>query len=224
MGYLDDYIKADRSLKEKESFDFLITDLLSRNLRGVDKQRTLTAHNMEEFTKNKFIPSMFYIIMYAKADQPEILGDNEFYDVAPLIFCTNVNDKSITGINFNFIPSNYRALILDTISESSKNFYDNVNNSNINSLQANINLGSALLSEQGLKGFLLYIQAKTKIDLSPCIRSYKISNIVNSRLIEYDEWGYIPYLNFKDSVRGASIASIQKDVMLGKINSENKKT
>ena len=104
MGYLDDYIKADRSLKEKESFDFLITDLLSRNLRGVDKQRTLTAHNMEEFTKNKFIPSMFYIIMYAKADQPEILGDNEFYDVAPLIFCTNVNDKSITGINFNFIP------------------------------------------------------------------------------------------------------------------------
>lgn len=224
MSYLDEYINSNRPVKEKESFDFLITDLLSRNLRGDDKQRTLTAHNMEEFTKNMFIPSLFYIIMYAKEDKPYVMGDNEFYDVCPLIFCTGVNEKSVTGINFNYIPNDYRALILDTISGSAENFYNDINSSNISSLKTNMNLGSVLLSEQGLKGFILYIKAKTKIDLSPCIRSYNRDNIVNSRLIEYDEWGYIPYLSFKDSIRGANIASVQKDVILGEINSENKKT
>ena len=57
MGnYLESYMKSDKSQMEKESFDFLITDLLSKNLRGDEKQRTLTAHNMEDLLKNQFVP------------------------------------------------------------------------------------------------------------------------------------------------------------------------
>ena len=38
---------------------------------------------------------------------------------------------------------------------------------------------------------------------------------MNVRLIEYDEWIYIPYLSFKDSIRGSNLANIQRDVIMG---------
>lgn len=214
-NYLETYTKSNKGQMEKEAFDFLVTDLLSKNLRGNDKQRTLTAHNMEDMIKNQFVPSMFYLIMYAKSDRPESIGNQEFYDVCPLIFCVGSNDKFVTGINFNFIPNDVRARIMDIITETQKKFYDDVETTNITDIRANTPLGSLLLSEKGISSFVLFIKSKTGIDISPCIRTYNRSNIINVRLIEYDEWGYIPYLSFKDSVRGANLANIQREVILG---------
>ena len=214
-NYLESYMKSNKGQMEKEAFDFLITDLLARNLRGDDKQRTLTAHNMEELLKNQFVPSMFYLIMYAKSDKPEVIGKNEFYDVCPLIMCLSANDKSITGLNFNFIPNDVRARIMDLIVESNPKFYQEMETTNVNSIKANNPLGSILISDKGVAAFLLFIKSKTGIDVSQCVRTYNRSNIVNVRLIEYDEWSYIPYLSFKDSIRGANLANVQKDVIMG---------
>ena len=213
--YLETYIKSNKVQMEKEAFDFLVTDLLAKNLRGNDKQRTLTAHNMEDMLKNQFVPSMFYLIMYAKIDKPETIGNNDFYDVCPLIFGTGVNDKFITGINFNFIPNDIRARVMDLITESQQKFYDEMETTNIKDVRVNTPLGSLLISKDGVSSFLSFIKAKTGVDLSKCTRTYNRSNIVNVRLIEYDEWGYIPYLSFKESVRGANLANIQRDVIMG---------
>lgn len=215
MKYLETYMNSDRGKMEKESFDFLITDLLSRNLRGVDKQRTLTSHNMEDALKNQLVPSMFYILMYAKSDKPEVIGKNEFYDVCPLIMCLNVNDKFVTGLNFNFIPNDVRARIIDLIVESNQKFYQEMETSNINSIKANNPLGSMLISDKGVSSFLLFVKSKIGLDVSKCVRTYDRKNIVNVRLIEYDEWNYIPYLSFKDSIRGSNLANIQRDVIMG---------
>ena len=213
--YLETYMKSNKGQMEKEAFDFLVTDLLAKNLRGNDKQRTLTAHNMEDMLKNQFVPSMLYLIMYAKSDKPETIGHIDFYDFCPLIFCTGVNDKFITGINFNFIPNDIRARVMDLITESQQKFYDEMETTNIKDVRANTPLGSLLISENGVSAFLSFMKAKTGVDLSKCVRTYNRSNIVNVRLIEYDEWGYIPYLSFKDSVRGANLANIQRDVIMG---------
>jgi hypothetical protein len=213
--YLETYMKSNKGQMEKEAFDFLVTDLLAKNLRGNDKQRTLTAHNMEDMLKNQFVPSMFYLIMYAKSDKPETIGHNDFYDVCSLIFCTGVNDKFITGINFNFIPNDIRARVMDLITERQQKFYDEMETTNSKDVRANTPLGSLLISENGVSAFLSFMKAKTGVDLSKCVRTYNRSNIVNVRLIEYDEWGYIPYLSFKDSVRGANLANIQRDVIMG---------
>ena len=75
--------------------------------------------------------------------------------------------------------------------------------------------GAVRSYENGVSAFLSFMKAKTGVDLSKCVRTYNRSNIVNVRLIEYDEWGYIPYLSFKDSVRGANLANIQRDVIMG---------
>ena len=209
-------MNSDRGQMEKEAFDFLITDLLSRNLRGVDKQRTLTAHNMEDMLKNQLVPSMFYLLMYAKSDKPEVIGKNEFYDVCPLILCLNANDKFVTGLNFNFIPNDVRARIMDLIVESNQKFYQEMETSNINSIKTNNPLVSMLISDKGVSSFLLFVKSKTGLDVSICLRTYDRKNIVNVRLIEYDEWHYIPYLSFKESIRGSNIANIQRDVILNR--------
>lgn len=216
MKYLENYMNSDRGQMEKEAFDFLITDLLSRNLRGVDKQRTLTAHNMEDMLKNQLVPSMFYLLMYAKSDKPEVIGKNEFYDVCPLILCLNANDKFVTGLNFNFIPNDVRARIMDLIVESNQKFYQEMEASNINSIKTNNPLGSMLISDKGVSSFLLFVKSKTGLDVSKCVRTYDRKNIMNVRLIEYDEWHYIPYLSFKGSIRGSNIANIQRDVILNR--------
>lgn len=213
MKYLEEYNSSDKEQMEKEAFDFLITDLLVKNLRGNEKQRTITAHNMEESLKTSFVPSLFYLIMYAKADKPEIIGSNEFYDVCPLIMCLGVNDKFITGLNFNFIPNDIRAIILDIITEINNKFYDNVNTMNVDDIKINNPFGSMLVSNNGISSFLKFIKSKTGVDISKCVRTYDRKNIVNVRLIEYDEWFYIPHLSFKGSIRGASLASIQRDVI-----------
>ena len=124
-------------------------------------------------------------------------------------------DKFITGINFNFIPNDIRARVMDLITESQQKFYDEMETTNIKDVRVNTPLGSLLISENGVSAFLSFIKAKTGVDLSKCVRIYNRSNIVNVRLIEYDEWGYIPYLSFKDSVRGANLANIQRDVIMG---------
>ena len=69
------------------------------------------------------------------------------------------------------------------------------------------------LSNNGISSFLKFIKSKTGVDISKCVRTYDRKNIVNVRLIEYDEWFYIPHLSFKGSIRGASLASIQRDVI-----------
>lgn len=204
---------SDVNQMEKEAFDFLVTGLLSKNLKGKNKQRTITAHNMEETIGNQIVPSLFYMIMYAKNDVPEKIGDDEFYDVCPLILCLSVNDKNVTGINFNFIPNILRAVILDIIEESNINFYNTVSVSNVDEIQINKALAVILSSKNGAFNFIQYIKSKTGIDISSAIRTYNKSNIVNVRLIEYDEWGYIPYLTFTDSVRGADLAKIQATVI-----------
>ena len=215
MKYLETYLNSDRDQMEKEAFDFLITDLLSRNLRGADKQRTLTAHNMEDMLKNQLVPSMFYLLMYAKSDKPEVIGKNEFYDVCPLIMCLNVNNKFVTGLNFNFLPNDVRARIMDLIVESNQKFYQEIETSNINSIKVNNALGSMFMSDKGVSSFLLFVKSKTGLDVSKCVRTYDRKNIMNVRLIEYDEWHYIPYLSFKDSIRGSSLANVQRDIITG---------
>ena len=213
VRYLEEYNSSDKEQMEREAFDFLITDLLVKNLRCNEKQRTITAHNMEESLKTSFVPSLFYLIMYAKADKPEIIGINEFYDVCPLIMCLGVNDRFITGLNFNFIPNDIRARIMDIIVESNEKFYNNVNTINVDDIKINNPLGSMLVSNNGISSFLMFIKSKTGVDVSKCIRTYDRKNIANVRLIEYDEWFYIPHLSFKDSIRGANLASIQRDVV-----------
>ena len=212
MSYLSDYNGPDRSRKEKEAFDVLVTDLMSHNLTGPTKSKELTAQDMESHMVTNFMPTMFYIFMYVR-QQPEKMKKTEFYDVCPMILCTSVDTKTVTGINFNIIPNNIRAVFLDIVTGDYQQFYNEMRITSPDRMVVNNKLGSILTSEKGLSYIIAYINAKTGVDLSSAIRKYDRSCIIKTRMIEYDQWHYIPFLSFKDSVRGASLAALQAELI-----------
>jgi len=208
MGtFIELYRKSDRNKAEALAFDVLVNDLLEKNKVGNDKIREIGGMDMERSSPTNFIPSMFYIFMYVKQEKEEAFG-NSFYDMCPMILCTGADQRTVTGINFNFLPNDVRAVLLDILTDSYKEFYDNVGNDG-NELKVNEDLGVALM--KGISGVFQYIKSRTNIDISSCVRTYSRSNMLKTRMIEYDQWKYIPFLSFKDAVRGVNLAKLQAE-------------
>lgn len=208
------YNKVNKKRYEEDAFNTLIKNLLSNDISGKDKMQTIVSHDMEKNSPTDFIPSMFYIFMYAK-NEKENVGNMQFYDMCPLILCTGSDVLTVTGINFNFIPNDVRAAVLDILTGDFQNFYDDVEYNGKDDLIVNETLGSMLITEKGVSGVIQYIQAKTNIDIKSCIRTYNKHNILKSRLIEYDQWIHIPFLSFRDAVRGINLAKLQMNMVSG---------
>ena len=208
MGkFFDDYKKGLHEGKDKEAYNLIVKDLLQNNLTGIDKQRTLLGYNMESTAMTRFVPSMFYVFMYNNPSK----DDASFYDRVPLIFCTGFSGKTVTGINFNYLPNDVRAMIIDKILDSYPNFYK----------EEHLSGGGFKLNEKlatGLIGGATSVLVKMlkdicKVDVSSAIRTYNTQCIIKTRMLEYDMWSAIPMLSFKDAVRGINLAKAQIDTI-----------
>lgn len=182
---------------------------MGSNAVGEQKIIELSGMNMEEKLGGEMLPSLFYTFQYASPFS-EQEGALVFKDVLPLIMCVwNEGDK-VGGINFNMLPNNVRAMLLDIIYGTNPTFYDNdvYNGSMINEPFAN-----ALVNPESRKNVLLAMSDKTGVNIGSALRVYSKQFIANMRYIEYDMWKYIPFLNYTEGVRGASLADIQKSLL-----------
>lgn len=207
MGFLDDYKSADRSKMESDAFQYLVSDLMQDNTIGYKKTREISALNMEQMSSTAFVPSMFYMFMYVSKKMESVKGFN-FYDAVPLILCTSFDVDTITGFNFNYIPNNVRASVLDIITKSYSEFYDEAMQGDGN-FRINNQFGMMLTNPQTCSQFSSFVRSKTGVDMNKTLRTYIRRNIIKTRMIEYDMWKYIPYLVFKDAVHGANLADVQ---------------
>lgn len=201
--FLETYKKGNLSAGETAAFDYLFNDLLKDNFRGNDKKRELSGMNMEDAAPAEFIPSMFYTFLYT-ANLKEISNGHEFIDCVPLMLCFKA-EKTVSGFNFNMIPNDLRAAILDLLVETDDGAYTD----NSGNFRVNKNIAKLFLSENGYTAFIDYVRVKTGMDISKSYRTYNRTFIRNARMIEYDMWKYIPYLSFKDAIRGGNLAALQ---------------
>lgn len=216
MSFLSEYKSGNRKAMENYAFQYLVTDLIQKSDTGYKKTREISGLNMEQMAPTQFIPSMFYMFMYV-SEAMEKVGSLQFYDAVPMILCTSCDFNSITGINFNYIPNDVRASILDIITGAYKDFYSSALDGDGN-FKINNNLGTILTQPKMHEDFVRMINNNTGIDISKCSRTYLRKNIIKCRMIEYDMWKYIPYVTFTDAVRGAHLASVQ----LATVQEENK--
>ena len=210
MGIVDFYKQNNGRKYEQYAFDYLVNDLLKDNLTGDNKQREVTGLNMEQDAVTNFVPSMFYIFLYFNGEKNSI-GNTQFYDMAPMIFCTGMDSQSVTGINFNFVPNNTRAEFLDIIIKSYSQFYGH--DMFDDGFRVNEKFAGKLIDQKSFSNLLSLLKSKIGIDLNVCLRKYDRRKILKSRMIEMDMWKYIPFLSFKDSVRGINLAKVQMDVV-----------
>lgn len=208
--YLDDYNRNKHKASQSQlAFNYIITDLLQKNLTGDDKIRTLTGNNMENSSPSQFVPSMIYAMLYISPKEESKLNNKAFYDRVPIFLCLSCDFNFVTGLNFNFMPNDVRAKVLDLISG------DNVVSDNIDAgtdqFRINEKLGKSLMAGN-VTTIINILREQTGVDVSMCVRKYARRNVIKSRLIEYDMWEYIPYLNFKDAVRGINLAVVQTEI------------
>jgi hypothetical protein len=211
--FLDMYKKGGASLASA-AFDYLVGDLLIKEKRGAEKARELTALDMESKSPMDFVPAMIYTFLYV-SDTPEVAGKVQFKDMVPMILCFTSNSNSVTGLNFNMIPNDVRASILDLIVRLTKEpMFDDSGK-----FKANETMGKLFIVPNGVKAFLAAVENETGLNVSSAVRTYKIEFIKRMRMVEYDMWKYVPALSFKDSIRGAGLADIQATMI--KANSQS---
>lgn len=211
MGqFYDDYESGKYAGKDKEAYNLIIKELLQNNSKGKLKQQTLTAYDMESSAMIQFVPSMFYVFMYNNPERE----DPSFYDRVPMILCTGFSGGTVTGINFNYLPNNIRALFIDTILEAYSDFYSEDNLSS-GTFKVNEKFASGLLGG-GLSSIVKIFKTIAGVDIGSAVRVYKTKHIIKSRMLEYDMWEAIPNLSFKDAVRGINLAQAQMDTITPK--------
>jgi len=205
-NYYSELYRLHKKDYEKMSEDFLVKDTLTSPKYGKEKLREVSGMDMEDASQTDFVPAMFYTFLY-KSPTMFTNKNAPFLDVAPLILCTNISETRVQGFNMNFLPNDVRARLLDVIVESNPEFYEDETSDDF---RTNEKLAMTFMDQNGMQGFLdMMKRTSVKFDLGHALRTYRRDFISNVRLIEMDMWKYIPFLNFKDSVRGLNLAKLQ---------------
>lgn len=162
---------------------------------------------------NKILPGKIYTYMY----DPKYKDALSFYDTRPIVFVQgityNKNTKNllITGVNLNFIPPPYVVAILSQFYELFKNEIEE----NESDLWQN-----KITKIARLIGFLRdWLAAKQIFNAVPHInfefafRQYIVTRIQNLRVIDYDDWELIPFLEPQEII-GTSLDIIYNSYVL----------
>lgn len=191
----------------------LIGDTLSKPLLGLAKLQDLESSDMESKISEPFMPSLFYTFKYVA--ETDVIAGMPAVDYIPIMLCFKKSGKYVEGVNFNLLPNDMRAVILDAIDKSFDNYYTDkgLNEAQKGELAINETFGSILVSDSGKMQFLKYFETKCGVPISKAYRRYNLSHISSMRMIEYGNYKYIPLLYFDDAVRGASLSKLQDAVI-----------
>lgn len=191
----------------------LVANTLSSPLVGDNKIVDLESTDMESKVRVQFTPSLFYTFFYL-AENDTIAGVSAV-DYIPLILCAKKSGKFVEGLNFNILPNEMRAVMLDAIDKSFDNYYTvrGLNEAQAGELAINETFGDILLNDSKRIQFMKYFETKTGVSIMSAYRKYNISHISKPRMIEYSDYKYIPLLYFEDAVRGIALNKLQSKVI-----------
>lgn len=212
--FIEKYDEMKSSDSEKYAFEYLVGNLLDKKLTGADKIVSITGMDMESKLPSEFFVTLFYTFLYTK-DLPEVINNTVFIDAVPVVLCFEVTPEYIAGINFNFLPTDARAVVLDIFYNAYKSFYENDLSKMVQNGTPMINgkLASMMSIQDSRTSLLKMIDDRTGIKISNAYRKYSRKYIADARLIEYDMWEYIPLLVYKDAIRGANLMTVQTNIV-----------
>jgi hypothetical protein len=138
--------------------------------------------------RNKVLPGRCYLYQY----DPKTKGKLPYYDMYPIVFPFEKTSEGFLGLNFHYIPLQYRAILLD-------NLYPLINNNKMDET-TRLKMSYKILSSASR--FKYY---------KPCIKHY-LNKHVRSRFIyiKPEEWNVALFLPIQKFV-GASVNTVYKD-------------
>lgn len=213
MAFILDFFKVTKLDKNTRRLaeEYLVKDLLGKNLKGKNKLKDLDSLDME-IKINKIIPSMIYTFQYNCKDDLVNLNVN---DKCPIVFCTGYkqvneygrNTFHIYGINLNLMSELEKVKFLDFLVSTNENFYSSdIYNTN------KVIVNNKLFSIIQTPNFAKIASNVLKFDITKYYRSYAFQGCKNFRVIEYNLWKYIPLYSPKTKIDNVSFEDTQKIV------------
>jgi hypothetical protein len=188
------------------SYERLYENYLKNDLKGSKKLIEIDSTDQEsvlnKLSKIPF-PGMIYTFYHLNDKIIDIIQNIksgkqiEFHDVAPILFCTfyHNNTHTIGGINMNLLPEAERLKFLEGYYQYYREFFEDVEQLTENNKEA-INKKYLILALSG-KGQTILKTFNKKYDalFDYGYRSYKFENIRKLRMLEYEEWNFIPFFS-----------------------------
>lgn len=222
------YVDFYKVNKNKESFrnkakQKLVIDMHVDIKRGKDTMTDLECTYTEDIVPGDvFKPGLFSTFVYGLKN--DSVSNVTFIDYMPIVLCCKKVGKHIYGLNFNMIPNEARAVVLDILDKSSGKFYSKVGIDNAANGVFVISdmISNVLLDDEKRSSLFRLIKTSIGFDISKAYRKYNISHISNPRYIEYYLLKYIPILDFGGSIKDADILKIQQAVIVPDKRSNDK--
>lgn len=203
---------------EDVAFERLFTNYLKLNLKREKKLIDIESTDQESIVMKKYpaFPGMVYTFININdkiLSQLTNMNSNvtlEFHDYTPIVFCTSFNPvmKMIKGLNLNMLPNEERLKFFQAFWEHYKLFFEKIEEKTQYQKEA-LNFKYAISSIIGQNPALFKkFNDKYNALFNFAYRSYKLENIRNYRMIEYEEWRYIPFFNAKNSFKKLGMQKI----------------
>lgn len=215
---------------ERVAYERLFENYLVLKLKGSKKLIEIDSTDQEsvlyKFSHGYPIPGMIYTFIHVNNDtlleiQNYKTGKNvTFHDLTPILFCTSFNPKTyITkGLNLNMLPKEERLKFIQAFWEYYKIYFEKVEERTEYNKPA-YNREYFIVSNVGKNPELFeYFNKKQNAMFNYAYRSYKLKNIRNLRMIEYEEWAFIPFFDARNSFKQANLDEIYKTYWLNKRN------
>lgn len=208
---------------ENKAFDSIVSNLFLLNKQGKEKAMGIDEYDSESNSKFTLIPGHIYAFKYmttyaTKYDDGKIKF--EYSDRLPIVLCTGNNKDIIQGINLNLCNYGLRALILNDIYNLDPQFFNHDASVQAHNGMVPIskNISMFFSKKENQDKFLNYIKVKYKLSNTALIfRTYNINKIQQIRFIEPWQWQYIPFINYKQSVKESVLQVIQHITGIDKI-------
>ena len=210
------YLKAHVNNVPQIAFNTLYRKYIIEDLRGKEKMIGIESTDQESIVTKRNgglpFPGFVYTFIYKGKEIIEMIQNKPqvYIDFVPLVFCMNTSPKIMKGINFNLLPAPVRLKFLEAYYQLYKDFLSDVEElTENNKLAINDKFRSYVLSGRG-QAILKIFNSQQNATFEKAYRSYNFVDIENFRMVEYNEWQYIPFYEPKDAFRKMNYAQIQK--------------
>lgn len=204
------------------AYERLFENYLKYDLKESKKLIEIDSTDQESLIKEQItklpVPGMIYTLLHLNEQALAMIKNEktgtefQYHDITPILFCTyyHSTNRTIGGINMNLLPPQERLKFFIAYYDKYKQFFEDVERLTENKkIAINKEYVNLVLSGRGQ----VMIKAFNKIQRSLFdygYRSYKIENIRKLRMIEFEEWRYIVFLNPKQSFKKINLEQIYR--------------
>lgn len=211
-----EYLKAHVNNIPDIAFDTLYTKYIINDLSGKNKVIQIDDTDQESIITKRNggdpIPGFIYTFIYKGKEISQMIDKKPqiYIDFVPLVFCMNIGKEIFKGINLNLLPANIRLNFLQGFFILFKPFFQDIEElTENNKLAINEKFVSFVRSGDG-QNIIRILNSRNHATYEKAYRSYSFKDIENFRMVEYNEWKYIPFYEPKDAFRKMNYKQVQK--------------